>query len=360
MPEPKPRPSLPPEIEREAHRRADSYFELDQLHRKPSVIFEYGGFKEFSTSVWNSKHRAQLEKAIADGTIQLTNHDMIEQMSETHSRFHAALHDMKVRVPLTVVRFSKPVELVVPIGQSMPKESALWVKKVSFDPQGRQYGHRGAGVSFVVPKSKEDIIPTHDHEFYQQFVVPPDDYLRDIRVFVVGDKIVPGYVRRATKPLTKANYDGMWMPDKEQFVTAEHPGSIEPLEGKLKEKVVDAARDVREALVNRILNRRPEWAKQGMFGFGSIDFLLDANGDPVVSEFDTGPEIRDVFDLPERLGREMAEHLVRKAGKDSTIRVFGDKDHPFVASVLRHLQDKLPTGRIMHKPSLHNAILSGD
>jgi len=334
---------------------ADKHFGLESLSGSPSVIFEHGSFKEFNTSVANSrKHRDKIERAIERGDLQLVNHDIVEQFSEVHSRFHTLLHLEGVRVPPAVVRIQGQV---VPIGQPLPQESALWVKKVSVDETGKLSIHRGRGVSFLIPKAVGELIPKHDGEFYQQFVIPPDDYMRDIRVFVVGDKIIPGYVRRAAKKLTKANYSGLYPPTEEQFVTAEHPGIVEPLEGKLAEKAIEAARRVRTAVINRVKRGRPKFEKQDVFGFGSIDFLLDADGEPVPIEFDTAPEIRDVGDLHDRLVAALSDYLVEKAEAHRIVRIFADAKQPLIRRLMAKLREKLPESRLKIKPTLADTVI---
>jgi len=355
---PQARPGLPVSVMLEMSRIAPKHFEFDRLAREPSVLFERSGLSEFHGSVWNSGRKEQINNAISSGKLQLVNHDLIEELSLTHSKFHAMLHDMGVRVPPAVIHLTMPDgrKTTALIGQQLPEDIPLWVKKVSFDEEGQHFGHRGAGISFVIPRSIKDITPSHDHEFYQQFVVPPDGYIRDIRVYVVGDKIIPGYIRRATKKLTRGNLSGLFIPDKEQFVTAEHPGKIEPLEGELKEKVVKEAQKVRRALIERIKRRRTDLAKQDVFGFGSIDFLLDANGEPIVSEFDVGPEIRNVNGLSDRLAKEVAEYLAKKAGKKRTIHVLVASRNEFNASMLSHLKKIFPDKRLVTKKPLLEVV----
>jgi hypothetical protein len=337
-------------------RKADSHFELGSSNPKPSIVFEYGPLMEFNTAVANSKHRQEIENALKTGDLQVVNHDFIEQLSLTHSRFLSAIHDMGVRVPPTIIRFTNPSQppLIAGIGTPLPKESALWVKKVSFDESGKQFGHGGKGISFIAPKNALQIIPSHDHEFYQQFVIPQDGIIRDVRVFVVGDKIIPGYIRKATKPITRENLNGLMPIQEDQFVTAKHPGIIEPLTGELAQKTTAEATKVRQALIDRVKRRRTDWAKQDLFGFGSIDFLLDANGEPMVSEFDTGPQIRDVQGLKSKLAKEMAGYLARKAGNTHTVRIYGEEEEQFIEHILKNLRTLLPANRIIYKPPLHS------
>jgi len=290
------------------------------------------------------------------GDLQVINRDFVEQLAQTHSRFLAFLYDANIRVPPTFIRLDgKPI----PIGKPLPVESKMWVKKVSFDEKGNFFGHRGAGVSIFAPKQITDILPTHDHEFFQQFVVPQDNFLRDIRVYVVGDKIIPGYVRTATKPLTRGNYSGLYPPTEEQFVTAEHPGTVTPLEGELAKKVVAEAKKVRTAFIERLCRTKPEWRKQSIFDFGSMDFLLDAHGEPIIGEFDTSPEIRDIGNLRKTLASAVADHLVEKAGKTGTVHVIGDKRDDFIAKILVHLGKELKADQISQKQPLHRIALVG-
>ncbi len=344
-----------PELHARMSRIAPDHFEFDRLSRGRHVVFDRSGFTEFNVSVANSpEHSPALKAAMKRGDLQVVNHDYVEQLSHTHSRFHGLLHDAGIRVPPTVIQVSGKRFF---IGKKLPVESTLWVKKVSFDKEGRFLGHRGAGVSIFVPKKQDEVLPTHDHEFYQQFIVPPDDYLKDIRVYVVGNKIIPGYVRTAKKPLTRANYSGLYPPNEDQFVTAEHPGKVTLLEGELAQKVVAEAEKVRKAFIERLRIPKSEWNKQPMFGFGSMDFLLDANGEPVICEFDTSPEIRDIGGLRDKLANEMADHLAKQAGTSGTVHIVGDKRNDFIAKVLVHLKKRLDKSRISHKQPLHQVAL---
>jgi len=341
--------------------KADEYFGLDKLPRKKAVIFEFGPVKEINTGVFNSGKKEEIDEAIAKGNIIIANHDLVEGMSEDHWRFLMAMHEGGMRVPLTLIRINHPAigNTVMPIGSEMPAQSALWVHKLKFDEAGNYYGHRGEGISFVKVENIRDadrIMPKHMGEFYQQLVVPPDDYIRDVRVYVAGNKIVPGYIRKAIKPLTKGNYSGLFLPTRDQFVTAEHPGEILPIEGELKSKVVAEAQKAREILVNRIKQRRKDLVGQDLFAFGSIDFLLDAKGEPVINEFDVSPTIRNDFNLPEKLAREMSEYLIEKAGKNKAIHVYGYSEHPFIRALVQLLKKKLPANRVIRKEPLHTTV----
>ena len=70
-------------------------------------------------------------------------------------------------------------------------------------------------------------------------------FVRDIRVFMVGQEPVAGIVRRAKLPLSKDNLNGRVAPTIEQIYSARERGPREHLGEVLKSKVFEQAKRVR-------------------------------------------------------------------------------------------------------------------
>ena len=329
----------------------------DQLRRFPkTVVFDAGLNFNHTYLTGDPLVRNAVERAMKSGNLRLVNHALVENLARAHAGFLAILDEQGIPIAPTMVRL-KSVNGGKPtlIGQPLPHESKLWVRKISRDETGKLFGHRGRGVGFLFPNLPQDVTPAHDGEFYQQFVIPKDGYLRDLRVYVAGDTLIPGYLLKATEPITGDNLSGRMLPNERQIVNASHPGEVIPLTGALAKRLVEQARKVREALLDGLMSRNPGLRREDLFNFGSIDFLIDEDGNLRASEFDVSPAISD--SAGKKLGKALALHLARRAEKGHVVRVYGNPDEPFFAALLSNLKILLPSERVIHKPTLYRAAV---
>jgi len=319
---------LPAEVQIAMFKLAGKHFDLPNLSKRKTFVLERSHVA-LGASIFNSSHKEELWKAIERGDLKTLNHDFIEQLSTSHPHFHAILEEAGLPIPPTFIQIPHPqtgqLMFAGSIGRPLPQENNnLWVLKETL--------HRGKGVSFVRAKQLEGI-KLKQEQFVQQFVFPPDRWIRDIRVYLVGGEPVAGLVRRAKKPLTEANEAGE-RPTEEQFPTAEHPGVNEPLEGELKEKIYAMAKEAARVLDARVRGRRKVGGP--VFGWGAIDFLLDKEGNPRPLEFDTSPSITKFQDIHKTIAQKMAEFVKREAGDTHKIVVYGERDE-FLKLLLSHL-----------------------
>lgn len=328
---------LPREAQIAMLKHGDEHFDLANLHKRRTFVVEYSN-KELGTAIFNSPHKDQLWKAVESGDLKTLNHDFIEQVGTSHPHFHAMLNEVGLPIPPTYIQMFNPMtgELMFAgsIGKPLPQENNnLWVLKETL--------HRGRGVQFIRAEQLKGI-KLKPEQFVQQFVFPPDRWIRDIRVYMVDGKPVAGLIRRAKKPLTEANEAGE-RPSKAQFPTAEHPGVNEPLQGELKQKVYDLASQIAKAMDARVRRRRKVGGP--VFGWGAIDFLLDREGNPRPLEFDTSPSVSTFQDIHKTVAKELAEFIKREAGDTHQIVVYG-ADEKMLPLLLQHL----PPGTQVREP----------
>ncbi|MCJ7804801.1 SEC-C domain-containing protein [Patescibacteria group bacterium] len=339
-------------------KNAEGYFDFEKVFKEPTVVFDKG-VQDFWTTTMNSPRREKYLRKIDSGDIIPINADLLNDFASVHSVFHAYLSREK-SLPMipTVSRLSENSEPFVVGNYDMPKEiPGLYIKKISYQ-DNQTFSHGGEGVSLIFLKDKRDMkkhFPRNMYEFLQPFIVPPDEYVRDIRVYLVGGQPIAGLVRRALKPLLPENFDGKIIPTKEQYPSAQCPGPKLTLEENLKDKVFIQAKKVADILDKTIRQRKRSFSPYSTFGFGSVDFLLDAEGTPLPVDFDLNPSVTDFEDIDKKLAQSMADFLKKCADvNNGQINIFliGHSTERFLSETLKNLRDKLPEERIIFKPTI--------
>jgi hypothetical protein len=342
----------------EVNNMAENHFEEKELFEEPCVAFEYG-----STSLQEPfnypEYKEKVEKALASGKLQLVNIWAIENMAKNHGLLHANLekYDYAPVAP-SIILIPKIGEMtkdtIVKVGKFT--DCPLWTRKQIYNKETGEFTtHNGRGVSFFYPKNAKDIMPTYPGEFYQQFMLPPDGYLRDIRMFIVGDKVVPGFVRKAIDPITNEDLENAKIPSKTQYVASGHKEELTPVEGELLQQATDQTAYFRESLVNGLKTTRPFLERQDVLGFASVDFLIDKEKKLIAIDFDVGPAIQELKLVGARLAQALAEHLISLSKKDGIQRkiyIFGDPDNKFMLQVQAILLQSMPKDKLVFKKSL--------
>jgi hypothetical protein len=339
-------------------KNAEGYFDFEKVFKEPTVVFDKG-VQDFWGTVMNSPRQKSFLKKIDSGDIIPVNADILNDFASVHSVFHAYLSREK-SLPMipTVSRLSENDEPFVVGNYDMPKEiPGLYVKKISHQGN-RALSHGGEGISLIFLKDKRDLeehFPRNMYEFLQPFIVPPDEYVRDIRVYLVDGQPIAGLVRRALKPLLPENFDGKIIPTKEQYPSAQCPGPKLTLEGNLKDKVFIQAKRVAGILDKTIRQRKRSFSPYSTFGFGSVDFLLDANETPLPVDFDLNPSVADFENIYQIVAQSMAEFLEKLShigGKERKIFLIGHSTEKFFNKVISKLKEDMPEGKIIFKPTL--------
>lgn len=345
-----------PEIQSALIKNAESYFDFERVFKKPTVVFDIG-VQDFWTTVMNSPRRESYLKKIASGDIIPVNADVLHDFALVHSFFHAYLSRDK-NLPIIPTIFCLPGQKPFSVGDyRLPKEiPGLYVKKISFK-DGKMFSHRGEGISIIYLSKEniEDFLPRNQYEFLQPFIVPPDEYVRDIRVYLVGGQPIAGLIRRALKPLLPENFSGEVFPTKEQYPSAQCPGPKLSLEGRLKDKVFAQAKKVADILDKIVRERKRSFSPYSTFGFGSADFLLDAEGTPLPVDFDLNPSVTDFEDIDKTVAQSMANFLEKCAdvkGGQRNIFLIGHSTERFLNETLKNLRNNLPAERIIFKPTV--------
>lgn len=286
---------------------------LDRILQTPTVIHDGGGNEEFWVAAINSPLRHEVDRQVHDRKIIPTNADVLADIASNHSQFHTWIsHKGFPTIPTSIWRRG----LVLKMGDyELPEEvPGIYVKKVSFK-DGVQLSHRGQGVSMVkLEQLTQDALTPHlpstTYELLQPFVVPPDQFMRDIRVYMIGGQPIVGIVRKAPEPLTTENRRGDVVPTIKQFPSAQDPEVVkEPLKEPLRSRVFERATQIASVLTISTSLRNRIYSPYSTWGFGSVDFLLDANGVPLANDFDLYPTIHDLADTKPLLARALAEYL---------------------------------------------------
>jgi len=346
------------EIQLALVKNSESYFDFERVFKEPTVVFDKG-IQDFWTTIMNSSRQEKYLRKIDLGDIIPVNADLLNDFASVHSVFHAYLSREK-SLPMipTVSCLSEDSEPFVVGNYDMPKEiPGLYVKKISYQ-DNQTFSHGGAGVSLIFLKDKRDLekhFPRNMYEFLQPFIVPPDEYVRDIRVYLVGGQPVAGLVRRALKPLLPENFASQIIPTKEQYPSAQCPGPKLTLEENLKDKVFIQAKKVADILDKTIRQRKRSFSPYSTFGFGSVDFLLDANETPLPVDFDLNPSVTDFEDIDKTVAKSMAEFLEKCAdinGQQRNIFLIGHSTERFLSETLKNLRNNLSDERIIFKPTI--------
>ena len=346
------------DVVEEGNQIAAEHFEEERMLNEPSVVFEFGSMALQQAFV-TEEYRPKIENALESGRLQLVNFWGVENASQAHSLMYMNLARVGYKaVPGTIACVYGNNKTQFRFGEFT--DCPLWVRKKMFDSQtGQMLAHRGRGVSFFYPTQASNVLPRDQHEFTQQFVLPPDGCLRDIRTYIVGNKVIPGYIRQAEKPITEEQLNNRIGINNDQFVTAEHPGQILPLTGDLAERAIVQAKKFQEAMVASFKLNRKFLDGQPVMGFVSVDFLLDKNNELLVSDFDVGPGTREQFGVSRAVAKALADYisaLAHKGGEDRSIYIFSDpQHHKFIQQVEAILLQSEDPKKLVFKDSLETA-----
>lgn len=339
---------------------AERWFNLEQLIKEPTVVFDRGD--EFWTTIMNSpKCKTVLEK-ISSGKIIPINADSLGDIAQVHSAFHTYLAESDRGIPTIPTIVNITGESASVGNYQLPKEiPGIFVKKTSYEDR-KMTSHRGEGVSIIrlSPDNLSDNLPRNRWEFLQPFIVPPDEFVRDIRVYVVGGRPVAGLIRRARKPLLPENLMGEVIPNQEQYPSAQFPGPNEHLAERLKDKVFGLVTQIAEILDKKVRSRTRPFSPYISFGFGSIDFLLDANGTPLPVDFDINPSVSNFEDIHQVVATSLGSLLYELSsvdGLERKILLIGFPNEEFLKLVLINLRNKLPTRRVIFQETIFTRAL---
>jgi len=343
-------------FQRELAENAESLFNIDKLLREPVVVLDRGP-DEFWTTISNSFKRDLVLEKVFNGDIIPVNADALGDIAQVHSALHIYLAESERGIP-TIPTIVNIIGRPTPVGRyQLPKETpGVYVKKTSYK-DGRMTSHRGEGISIVrvAPSNLETHLPKNRWEFLQPFVVPPDEFVRDIRAYLVGGVPIAGVIRRARKPLLPENLTGEVLPTQEQYPSAQYPGPNERLDGDLKDKVYSRAVQIVSLLDEKVRARARPFSPYITFGFGSIDFLLDANRTPLPVDFDVNPSVTKFEDIDQVVAKALASFLQELSdldGKGRKILLIGYPNDEFIEKVLINLRDKLPDKKLVFQESI--------
>jgi hypothetical protein len=144
--------------------------------------------------------------------------------------------------------------------------------------------HGGEGVSVFVPNKnlfyrKECMI--------QEFVYPPEDYMKDVRVLFIGGKLVGAYSRRVRERLFKHGKLRDYPPRREAYLTNIRQGGVE-IKAENPEKYVEVAKKVYEKM-RKYDETKSKYPALGML---AVDMISDRYGNPKVLEVDSCPNLQ--------------------------------------------------------------------
>lgn len=345
--------------------KGQELFNVDLLIKNPMVVFDYGALDELWTIVINSPKRDKLLKRVRSGSLVPINAEALSDISTVHAVFHVYIAESGMGIPTipTIVNVLGTPSIVG--SHVLPKEvPGVYVKKVSYKETGESLSHRAQGVSIVriTNESAASNLPKNKWEFLQPFIVPPDEYVRDIRTYLIGGEPVAGSIRRARKKLTQENLNGHILPDVEQYPSAQSPGPNEHLDGDLKRQVFSLARKIWQVLDVKMRSRARPFSPHSTFGFGSIDFLLDANGTPLPVDFDICPSVTTFEGIHDTVANRLAiflERISKTEGLERKIMIIGRQEDQLVKSVVTHLGRIFPSERlIIQRPLIDRVNLN--
>lgn len=346
-----------PDFQQRLSLQAESWLDINRLLTQPTVIFDRG-YDEFWTTVMNSGKANLIVEQIKEGNLIPINADALGDIATVHTAFHVYLAEAGIATIPTIGNIDGKIGSIgrYKLTQEIP---GVFVRKTGFE-NGKLLSHGGAGVSIIHVNNENivEVLPKNKWEFLQPFVVPPDRYIRDIRVYLVGGKPVTGLVRRAREPLRDENLSGQLLPVPDQYPSAQHPGVNEVLTEELKVKVYPLAQKIVEILDLKVRTRKRPYSPISTFGFGSIDFLLDSNGQPLPVDFDISPSVSKFEGINLQVAESLAE-LLRWLSqyKDVAreIMVIGFPDDDFAKRIVALLADKQTS--VTFKESLVYTIL---
>ncbi|MFH0973904.1 MAG: hypothetical protein V1817_03925 [Candidatus Micrarchaeota archaeon] len=144
--------------------------------------------------------------------------------------------------------------------------------------------HRGDGIAAL----REFREPHSENELVQEFVWPPREFggfVKDLRVVIVGDRVVARYARKAPAALPRSG-----VTSGKQFLTnAARGGVVEEFPQQFRKEADALAFAARGALVE---TAKKFGDSRAALDFCAVDFLVDELGSLFVCEVEPCPDLR--------------------------------------------------------------------
>src|SRR3989344_494533 len=297
-----------PRLQQFMIRNSERYLGLEDMLEAPSVVFNRGGMDDFWVTATNSVRRDEIFARIRSNELIPVNADALQDFGNNHALFHYYLHTMGIpTIPTIIGLDGGPVACGDLHVETI--DGVYFVKKSREGSHELSHGGRGISIVKITPENVDDYLPRDLFSFLQPFVLPPGDFVRDTRVYMVGGEPVAGSVRRAQLPLTKGVRSGLYLPSELHYPSARRPGPSERLEGDLKEATFAAARQIAAALEDVLRARKRPYSPFSIFGYGSIDFVQDSNGNPLPVDFDVSPSVTTFDGIDDIVAQRVAEYL---------------------------------------------------
>lgn len=346
------------------YEHGEDWYGLKDILSKPSVVADFVA-DEFWVTVENSVYKKEVLRKVSEGAIIPTNADILTQITQVHSLYHAMLYDSgKIPMIPTYVNFSdgngEDMRAKL-IGQySPPTVPGIFVRKQSFQSDGLVTAHNAKGLSFLRVSEKEaQLVPNHAGEFVQPFIRPPADpdgktYVRDIRTYVVDGEPVVSLVRRAKYPLLSGNLSGEVIPRVGQIYSARERGPKQGLSPELQKRVFGRVREITKVLKRTIVERKRPFSIYSPVGFMSIDLILDANGELLPIDCDICPWVDSHEDIDFYVGHVYGRYLAKLAEKEpkKQIVITGDMSQKVIAKTYVEVRDILGESRVKFQQSI--------
>jgi hypothetical protein len=314
---------------------------VPRILRKPSVVVDLAAGEFWTTLLSGEKANEGIAK-ISDKELIPINGELLSRITEIHSIWHAILYeDGGVPMIPTYVNLSPigggEVERLTGLGYEPPVLPNIYVHKQSFDSHGVRTSHRGSGVTILKTgflSGARKYYPQDAYEFLQPFVVPQADekgerYVRDVRVFVIGNQPAVGLVRKAREPLSQKNLRGEEAPRISQVYTAIDRGPKEVLSEPLKSKVFEQAEKVINILERKVRSMNGVYSDLAPVGYMSLDFLIDTNGVPLPVDCDVQPWVDPFQDTNLKVAEKLAKYasfLATLTKNEKRVVIVGPED----------------------------------
>lgn len=331
------------------------WFDVEKILDYPdgAVIADISNIDAFYTTAFNSQRHEDVAKGLGNLSLIPINADALMGIAQAHTMLHLLLAEHGVNfIPFITNMGVGPMNIPNPNFQAIPN---IHVYKQS----GEGLSHRGRGVSIIDGTDRiTNLAPSK--ALIQPFVLPPVDetgerYVRDIRVIMVGGQAVTGITRKARKPLTPEMVRGEIKPTDEHYPSAHHKGTFEELSVEIWSKVKAAAEQVAVVLNRDIARFKQQYSQASIFGYGSIDFLIDDNNAVYPVDFDIFPSVHEQLARPTAMA--LAEYLIKMAklnGGERLISVVIQQHNKIFIELVRALyQSSYPKDKIVVQDILY-------
>lgn len=359
-----------PIVQELALKNAEEKINFRAMVANPTVVIDLSSSDFWATLKSGSLKKEALAK-IGDGSLIPVNADVLTAITQIHSAFHGLLQaEDDLTVLPTYVQIPKKVFLFssTRLGKldnrdyQVPVVPNIYVKKQSFDQEGKYSTHGGVGVTIVRAEGDEvhEHLPKHIGEFLQPFILPPAEkngtaFVRDVRVFVMGGRPVAGIVRRAKRPLFLRNIRGEVAPGLDQIYSARLRGPREPLEEPLRSVAFAKAEKIHQLLVKSVESIQGPFSHHSPAGYLSLDFLIDANYELLPVDCDVYPMV-DTFRRTDKLvAKELASFLVElaeKTGEKKQVVINGIFNNSFCTETYEEVKNMIGDQRTIFVESL--------